>query len=263
MKLLGFHVPGTRDTDAEVRELKAEIERLRNELAQKEAALAQKDAELRNARLQKPPAAPAKPTPAPDPEHTVAREPGPAQDLSPKLTIELVPQTCWLSNVRNHVTKPEWDLIGKSVYKAAGYRCEVCSGKGAQHPVECHEIFAFDDQTRVQKLIRMVALCPACHRVKHYGFARTQGLEPQAFAHLCKVNHWTQQVGERYVNQQFAIWRERSQHEWSVDLSLLQRDYGITVQEESAADRTERADAFYREKLDEHHRRPRGGYDLD
>jgi hypothetical protein len=47
------------------------------------------------------------------------------------------------------------------------------------------------------------------------------------------------------------------------DLSLLQRDYGITVQEESAAARTERADAFYQEQLDEHRWRGLGGIDLD
>ena len=59
-----------------------------------------------------------------------------------KLTIELVPQTAWYSNVRSNVTKSEWDVLRKACYKAAGYKCEVCSGKGPKHPVECHEMWS-------------------------------------------------------------------------------------------------------------------------
>jgi 5-methylcytosine-specific restriction endonuclease McrA len=206
MKIFGCHLPATRDYDAEIRELQAQIDALRNELAEKDAALAQKDAQLQAAWLQRP---------AAEPERFPAPEPLPVRDLSPKLTIELVPQTGWLSNVRSHVTNPEWDVIRKRVYQAAGYRCDVCGGKGIKHPVECHEIFSFEDQTRLQKLVRMVALCPSCHRVKHFGFARTQGLEEQAYTHLCRVNGWTREVAERYVDQQFRVWQERSRHEWS------------------------------------------------
>src|SRR4051794_19953715 len=62
---------------------------------------------------------------------------------APRLTIELVPRTCWLSNVRNHVEKSQWDFIRKSVYLKASNKCEICGGKGPKWPVECHEIFEF------------------------------------------------------------------------------------------------------------------------
>lgn len=261
MRLFGFYIPGTRDYDAEIRDLQARIERLQTELAERAAALAQKDAQLRAARTQI--AALQQPPTPPEPKRMPVPEPPPVRDISPKLTIELVPQTCWFSNVRNHIPKDEWDRLRKPVFQKAGNRCEVCGGRGPKWPVECHEIFEYDDARHVQTLVRMVALCPACHSVKHYGLAQVKGLEQQAFAHLCKVNGWTSEVGHRYVKEQFAIWRQRSQHQWDVDLSLLQRDYGITVQEESAEERTERADAFYREKLDERRRSGRGGYNLD
>ena len=46
--------------------------------------------------------------------------------MTPKLTIELVPATCWQTNVRSVVKKSEWDKIRKRVYKEAGHKCEVC-----------------------------------------------------------------------------------------------------------------------------------------
>lgn len=171
---------------------------------------------------------------------------------APKLTIELIPRTCWLSNVRSHVTKAEWDSIRKSVYRKAAYRCEICSGKGPEWPVECHEIFDFINETRTQTLVRLIALCPACHRVKHFGRSQVIGQEREAFFQLCKVNRWTQEVAEDYVNSQFALWEERSRYEWSVDLSLSLETFGITIQEEGTRERTQRADVFYHEKLIEH-----------
>jgi hypothetical protein len=147
-------------------------------------------------------------------------------DPAPRLTIELVPQTCWFSNVRDQVSNPDWDRIRKRVYARAGRRCEVCGGRGRQHFVECHEVWEYDDTALVQRLVRMIALCPACHQVKHMGLAGLRGRGEQASAHLAKVNHWTPLVTARYIDQAFVVWRERSDRTWSLDLSALAA-YGI------------------------------------
>jgi hypothetical protein len=60
-----------------------------------------------------------------------------------KLSIELVPQTCWFSNVRDHVDQKTWDILRKDTYKKANYKCEICGGVGSKHPVECHEIWDY------------------------------------------------------------------------------------------------------------------------
>src|SRR3712207_8436185 len=91
------------------------------------------------------------------------------------LTVELVPRTAWFKNVRSHVTREEWERLKKIVFGRAGHRCEVCGGRGPRWPVECHEVFAYDDERRVQKLTALVALCPACHEVKHIGLAGLRG----------------------------------------------------------------------------------------
>ena len=41
-----------------------------------------------------------------------------------KLQFELVPGTCWWSNVRNNVSAKQWDYIRNSVYLKANYLAE-------------------------------------------------------------------------------------------------------------------------------------------
>jgi hypothetical protein len=132
------------------------------------------------------------------------------------------------------------------VYELAGKRCEVCGGRGSKHPVECHEVWEYDETARVQRLVRMVALCPACHEVKHIGLANIKGRGEIAAAHLAEVNDWTPQVTAVYIDQAFDVWKARSNRTWSLDVSALTA-YGIDpaiiaeANEASANDRSQRA----------------------
>jgi hypothetical protein len=158
------------------------------------------------------------------------RKPGPAAAVPPRppmvvpparLTIELVPKTSWYNNVRALVDEITWDRIRRQVYRQADYRCELCAGKGPDHPVECHEVWRYHDQTRVQTLVRMIALCPACHQVKHIGLANVQGWGAQARAHLARVNGWTLAQADTYITETFQVWAQRSQGPWTLDLEGL------------------------------------------
>lgn len=144
------------------------------------------------------------------------------------LSVELVPRTCWFTNVRSHVSAEEWGRLKRITYRRAGYRCEVCGGRGPDWPVECHEIFEYDDERLVQRLAGLVALCPACHEVKHIGLATARGRASAATDQLAAVNDWTVASAEEYVEECFAVWERRSSHEWRLDLSLL-HDYGVSV----------------------------------
>lgn len=145
-----------------------------------------------------------------------------------RLTIELVPASCWFSNVRSAVTRTQWDHIRHSVYSQAYHVCEICGGTGRKHPVECHEIWDYDDKNLVQKLKNMIALCPNCHMVKHIGFAQIQNKEIDAIKHLKKVNDLTTKEAETYIQEVFQIWSERSKKNWKLDVSSL-KTYGIDV----------------------------------
>lgn len=140
-----------------------------------------------------------------------------------KLTIELVPRSCWYSNVRSEVTPLQWDRIKKIINSAAGYRCEICGGVGAKWPVEVHEVWHYDDENLVQKLMRMISLCPACHEVKHIGLAQTKGRLSQALAHLMEVNGWDAETARRYVTESFDVWQRRSEYRWTLDISYLSK----------------------------------------
>lgn len=142
------------------------------------------------------------------------------------LTVELVPQTSWYRNVRSHVSRAEWERLRKLTFARARYHCEICGGRGERWPVECHEIFSYDDATHIQRLERLVALCPACHEVKHIGLAGVRGRRAEALAHLARTNGWSLADAELYVEACFEQWHRRSRHEWRLDLSYL-RQFGI------------------------------------
>ncbi len=144
------------------------------------------------------------------------------------LTVELVPSTCWFSNVRDHVSKPTWDKLRKATYKQANYRCEVCGGRGHKHPVECHEIWDYDDQKYIQTLEGLTALCPSCHQVKHIGLAGLKGQGQKAEAHLAQVNGWSSEQTDAYLETVWETWHKRSRHDWSLNLDWLSR-YNIHI----------------------------------
>ena len=154
----------------------------------------------------------------------------PAQERAPEncLTIELVPQTCWFSNVRSEVSAADWDRLRRLTYDDAGDRCQVCGGHGSRWAVECHEIWHYDDQQHAQTLLGLIALCPACHEVKHMGLANVKGRGDIAARHLAKVNGWTKQETDRYIVDQFALWERRSKFQWTLNLDWLEQN-GATV----------------------------------
>lgn len=152
---------------------------------------------------------------------------GPAAPApEPKLAVEMVPSSCWFSNVRSQVSTAQWDVLRRAVYAAANHRCETCGATGVR--LACHEKWDYDLPTRVQRLVTMVALCTACHEVKHMGLANTRGRGNIAVAHLQKVNGWTGVQAALHCGQQGALFRQRSAVTWTLDLSALQR-WGITL----------------------------------
>ena len=147
-----------------------------------------------------------------------------------KLTIELVPKTAWYSNVRSNVTKDEWDIIRKKSYKKANYVCEICNdngkNQGYNHPVECHEIWEYDDEKNIQKLGGLISLCPKCHKVKHVGLAEINGELDLVIKHITKVNKITKEEATTSIENAMLTWNMRSQYEWKLDISYLD-DYLI------------------------------------
>ena len=139
------------------------------------------------------------------------------------LYVDLVPKSCWFTNVRYCVNSDDWNIIRKQVYSRTRYTCECCLINCFQEkiPIEAHERWEYDYLTRTQKLVRLVGLCKPCHQVTHFGFAISNGKEVEAFEHFKKVRNFSTEQAKEHIDIAYAIWNERNQYEWDLDLSLI------------------------------------------
>lgn len=139
-----------------------------------------------------------------------------------KLNFELVPDSCWYSNLRSILSPAQWDTVRKEAYSRAQGRCMICGEQASR--LEAHERWGYDEEKRVQKLLDVVAVCRACHEVIHIGRTQLTGGEERACAHFMKVN------GCSFSEYRKALGEANADHirrnkipEWSLDLSYLKK----------------------------------------
>lgn len=142
-----------------------------------------------------------------------------------KLFVDLVPSTCWFTNVRTCVHFSDWDRLRRFVYTRANKQCECCHAKST---LDAHERWLFDKSTKIQKLMRIIALCKACHEVTHMGLAQIKGRGEPATKHLMDVLGINKHEAKKHIEQAFSIWNERNQLEWELDLTII-TDSGIKL----------------------------------
>ncbi|MCI0385722.1 DUF5710 domain-containing protein [Streptomyces sp. CNQ085] len=134
--------------------------------------------------------------------------PGEDRGLGSGLFVDLIPSSCWFTNVRSCVAPKDWERLRRMITRRAGMRCEAC-GAGEERTtrrwLEAHERWVYDDALRVQRLRRLICLCTDCHTVTHFGYAQVRGLEAQAFAHLVKVTAMTLAAASRHIETAFAL----------------------------------------------------------
>jgi hypothetical protein len=139
-----------------------------------------------------------------------------------RLTIELVPATCWHANLRDILTPAGWEALRRRVFAACGNRCAICGAGGRLH---CHEIWRYDNAAHVQTLEGCLALCALCHHVKHLGMAARLAAQgkldyERVVAHFLRVNGCDRAAFERHRAAAFALFEERSRHEWTTDFGF-------------------------------------------
>ena len=136
-----------------------------------------------------------------------------------KLHFELVPESCWCSNLRSQLSQGAWDILRRRAYARAGGKCMICGAPASR--LEAHEQWAYDDNTHIQSLKNIIAVCRSCHEVIHIGRTQLVGREEQAIAHFIKVNNCTYADYRKALGEANAVHRERSRHEWQLDVSKL------------------------------------------
>ncbi|RKT83174.1 hypothetical protein SAMN05421805_105348 [Saccharopolyspora antimicrobica] len=157
--------------------------------------------------------------------------PGEDRAFGSGLFVDLVPSSCWFTNVRSCVAERDWERLRRMITGRAGQRCEIClrgEDRGTRRWLEAHERWAYDDSTRTQVLRRLICVCTDCHTTTHFGLAQVRGIDDRALAHLREVTGMSALEADEHVGAAFDLWRRRSVTEWELDLSIL-TDAGITV----------------------------------
>lgn len=167
--------------------------------------------------------------------------PGEDRTFGAGLFVDLVPRTCWFTNVRSCVTEQDWERLRRPILRRAGHRCEAC-GDGEDRAtgrwLEVHERWHYDRDTGVQALRRLICLCSPCHLVTHFGLANITGRTVEAFAHLERITGMTHSQAHAHVRAAEDLWLDRSAHAWTLDLTML-IGAGITVRRpEPASERS-------------------------
>lgn len=147
-----------------------------------------------------------------------------------RLQIELVPLRCFWSNVRSNVKKSQWDKIRRAVYQKANNVCEICGGIGTRHPVECHEVWIYDETTLTQRLNHFQSICPLCHEVKHIGRAGSLGNIERARNRFKEINGLDDITEDKIYLAVWRQWRIRSKQNWKLDIEHL-REWGLNPDE--------------------------------
>ena len=139
-----------------------------------------------------------------------------------KLNFELVPDSCWYSNLRSILSPAQWDFVRKDAYARAGGRCMICGTPTRR--LEAHERWEYDEKNCVQKLVDVVAVCHSCHEVIHIGRTQLLGGEERACAHFIKVNGCSYTEYRKALGEANEAHRRRNRiPEWKLDLGWLKR----------------------------------------
>lgn len=138
-----------------------------------------------------------------------------------KLNFELIPDSCWYSNLRTLLSKRQWDFLREEAKEKSGYKCSICGRKGL---LEAHERWSYDLDNGVQKLTDIIAVCKDCHSVIHIGRTQLVGDEERAENHFMKVNNATYAEYRKALKEANEYHKKLNQvPEWKLDLTYLQK----------------------------------------
>jgi hypothetical protein len=130
----------------------------------------------------------------------------------------MIPASSWGQSLKNILPAELWRKVRQEVLAKSKYKCTIC---GSRSNLECHEVWKYNDAARTQKLCGFLALCKACHAVKHIGYATLTEGEYRSdintlVKHFMKVNKCDRLTFEKHYKKAVKIWHQRSRFEWNI-----------------------------------------------
>ncbi len=184
---------------------------------------------------------------------TISLDMLPLQEGGIRLRADMLPPTVWGSNIRAMALTagPKlWDALRFPVCAAAKNLCESCGNPAPNNRrPDCHERWEFTTTgpTPVQRLRRLVALCPTCHEVQHIGLANIKGRIGDVQATLMRINNWTAREAKQDLQRAEHRYQAIKEIEFDLDLSVLKGQLVWPGNDDlywSATDRAELGNVF-------------------
>ena len=148
-----------------------------------------------------------------------------------KLQIEMIPRPNWGKSLSKKLKKSDWDSIRKAVYAKENMKCHICE-EDCQS-LHAHEVWNFDEERHVQKLVDIIGICSACHNTIHYGRAQRIGKAREAQEQFLKVNDCLSFLEfQTDLNRASEDFHRRSKIEdWKIDVSFIeQQGYVVKIE---------------------------------
>ena len=147
-----------------------------------------------------------------------------------KLQIDLIPATSFGCNLRGMMKRSKWDIIRHAIYEKQNNCCAIC---GAVKGFDCerlnaHEVWEYNEDDEIQKLVDIIAVCDNCHNCIHYG--RTEKIAftewkfwliDETIKHYMKINNCSEEQFKKDYAKAWDTWLKRSSHNWTLDISHL------------------------------------------
>jgi len=152
------------------------------------------------------------------------------------LRMEIVPEPAWYFNLRKMFTATMWGLVRNRVYGEFWYTCPFCHKEfwdlekqewQIKSPVggglHAHEIWTYDDDKHIQTCEGIVALCPACHGIKHMVLTQKRAQEKElkmadVISHFCTVNNCMPSDFDEILKFEMNVFYFRNNFEWTCEI---------------------------------------------
>lgn len=158
--------------------------------------------------------------------------------------FDLVPTTAQGSTLRTLMSRRHWDRIRRQSREEAGDRCRLCGRRGRRVEgvrsvgvLEGHELWSYDDERNIQKLVSVQTVCPDCHQALHWQHEKPpdpattnryhQG-PALAMLEMLARSGWDRSELLEHHARVIELWRVRSNSLWTLDARAAEH-YGCSI----------------------------------
>ena len=145
-----------------------------------------------------------------------------------KLQIQVIPDKCIGRNLHSNGILEErcWENISRNFRNRR--ICGCCEKFFRPGELNAHEVWEFDPENRIQRLVSIIPVCDKCHKTIHYNFVLTtdafqRGEDLKLKSHYVEVNQCTEKQFEADLNDALRKYRKMNQiqGQWSMDISYI------------------------------------------